>query len=46
MAGKNNKTFKMPKHPLPKPKKIATRGLYEMMTGSQPRNYGKRVGLK
>ena len=45
MAGKNNTVVRMPKHPLPKPKKIMTRGMYELMTGTKPRNYGKRLGL-
>ena len=28
---------------LPSPKKIAKRGLYEIMWGAKPRDYGKRV---
>ena len=34
---------KMPKSLLPKPSKIAKRGLYEMMWGAKPRDYGKRL---
>lgn len=34
---------KITSSPLPKPKKIIKRGLYEMMWGAKPRNYGKRV---
>lgn len=37
------KSIKAPKFLLPKPKKIATRGLYELMTGAKPCNYGKRM---
>ena len=46
MAGKNNTVFKMPKKPIPSAKKIATRGLYEIMWSATPRDYGKKVGLK
>lgn len=28
---------------LPKPRKIAKRGLYEVMWGAKPRNYAKKV---
>lgn len=28
---------------LPKPRKIAKRGLYEIMWGAKPRDYGKKV---
>lgn len=28
---------------LPKPKKIAKRGLYELMWGAKSRNYGKKL---
>lgn len=45
MAGKRNTTIRMSKCPLPKPKKIAQRGLYEIMSGTKPRNYAKRIGL-
>ena len=37
--------IRIPKKPLPSPKKIATRGLYEALWGAPQRNYGKRVGL-
>lgn len=33
--------MKMRKNFLPKPKKIAKRGLYEAMWGAKPRDYGK-----
>lgn len=33
------------KQPLPKPSKILKRGLYEVMWGAKPRDYGKHVGL-
>ena len=45
MAGKNNTVVKVAWKPLPSAKKIAKRGLYEVMWGVKPRNYGKRVGL-
>jgi hypothetical protein len=46
MARKKNKGLsKVRKQPLPSAKKIATRGLYEVMWGAKPRNYGKYVGL-
>ena len=31
---------------LPSPRKIATRGLYELMWGAPTRDYGERVGQK
>lgn len=37
------KRVKMPKSLLPKPSKIVKRGLYEMMWGAKPRDYGKRL---
>lgn len=37
------KSLKVPKSLLPSPKKIATRGLYELMSGSPTRDYGKRL---
>ena len=37
------KKIRIPKKPLPSPKKIATRGLYEIMWGGKKRDYGKRV---
>ena len=43
MAGKNNIKFRMPKSLLPSAKKIAKRGLYEIMWGSKPCNYEKRI---
>ena len=43
MAGRKNQIFKMPKLLLPSAKKIAKRGLYEIMWGSKPRNYEKRI---
>lgn len=44
MSGKGNKKFKIPKKPLPSPKKIATRGLFEILSPNSPkRDYGKRV---
>ena len=36
------KKIKIPK-PIPSPKKIATRGLYEAMWGAKPRDHGKRI---
>ena len=45
MAGKNNTVVKVALSPLPSAKKIAIRGLYEVMWGAKPRNYGKKVGL-
>lgn len=36
---------KIPKTPFPQPKKILTRGMYELMWGAKPRNYAKRVGI-
>lgn len=46
MPRKKSFKIKVPKKPLPSPKKIATRGLYEAMWGGPHRDYGKRVGLK
>lgn len=46
MAGKNNTVVKVARKPLPSAKKIATRGLYEIMWGAKPRNYEKRIGGK
>ena len=43
MAGRKNQIFKMPKSLLPSAKKIAKRGLYEIMWGAKPRNYEKRI---
>ena len=48
MAGKNNIKFRMPKSLLPSAKKIAKRGLYEIMwccgnDNYKPRNYSKRL---
>ena len=43
MAGKNNIKFRMPKSLLPGAKKIAKRGLYEIIWGVKPRNYEKRI---
>lgn len=44
MSGKGNKKFKIPKKLLPSPKKIATRGLFEILSSNSPkRDYGKRV---
>ena len=37
--------MRISKNLLPSPKKIAKRGLYEVMWGAKPRDYGKRVGL-
>ena len=37
------KKFSIPKKPLPSAKKIATRGLYEVLWGAKKRDYGKRV---
>lgn len=45
MAGKKNTVVRVARSPLPSAKKIATRGLYEVMWGAKPRNHGKRVGL-
>ena len=33
------------RNPLPSPKKIMKRGLYEIMWGAPQRDYGKYVGL-
>lgn len=38
-----NTHFHIPKSPIPSPKKIATRGLYELMWGAEHRDYNKRV---
>ena len=46
MAGKGNKKIRIPKKPIPSPKKIATRGLYEILWGAKPRDYEKRVKNK
>lgn len=35
--------MRIPKNLLSSPKKIAKRGLYEVMWGVKPRNYKKRV---
>ena len=43
MADKNNIKFRMPKSLLPSAKKIAKRGLYEIMWKAKPRNYEKRI---
>lgn len=43
MAGYKNRSPRMPKRLLPSPKKIVKRGLYEILTGSKPRDYDKRV---
>ncbi len=41
---KKGKVLKVPKNLLPSPKKIATRGLYEILSGTgNHRDYGKRV---
>lgn len=45
MAGKKNTVVRMARMPLSSAKKIATRGLYEIMWGAKLRNYRKRVGL-
>ena len=37
------KILKVPKKPIPSAKKIATRGLYEMLWGGKKRDYKKRV---
>lgn len=37
------KKFHIPKKPLPSAKKIATRGLYEIMWGGKKRDYGKKA---
>jgi hypothetical protein len=37
------KRIRITKSALPKPSKIAQRGLYEMMWGAKTRDYGKRV---
>jgi len=39
----SKKRITVPKSLLPSPKKIATRGLYEMMWGAPTRDYGKRL---
>lgn len=45
--GKENnmakRKFHIPGKPLPSAKKIATRGLYEIMWGGKKRNYGKKA---
>ena len=46
MAGNGNRTFRIPKKPIPSAKKIATRGLYEILWGGKKRDYGKRVRNK
>lgn len=38
--------MRIKKQPLPKPSKILKRGLYEVMWGVKPRDYGKHVGVK
>ena len=38
-----NTHLHIPKSPIPSPKKIATRGLYEVMWGGPHRDYDKRV---
>ena len=38
--------IKVPRYPLPSPKKIATRGLYELMWGAETRDYGKKINGK
>ena len=43
MAGRKNQIFKMPKSLLPSAKKIAKRGLYEIIWGAKPCNYEKRI---
>lgn len=35
--------IRIPKTPFPKPKKIMARGMYELMWGSKPRDYNKRI---
>lgn len=35
--------MRIPKNLLSSPKKIAKRGLYEVMWGAKPRNYEKKV---
>jgi len=42
----SQKRVRVPKKPLPSAKKIATRGLYEILWGGKKRDYGKRVGTK
>lgn len=37
------KKVSIPKKPLPSAKKIATRGLYEVLWGAKKRNYSKRL---
>lgn len=37
------KGVRIPKKLIPSAKKIAKRGLYEIMWGKKPRNYGKRL---
>lgn len=39
------KKVSIPKKPLPSAKKIATRGIYEIISGSKQRNYGKRIKI-
>lgn len=39
----SQKRVKVPKKPIPSAKKIATRGLYEIMWGGKKRDYGKRI---
>ena len=46
MSGHRNKNFRIPKKPIPSTKKIATRGLYEILWGGKKRDYGKRVRNK
>lgn len=43
MAGKKNKIFRMSQSLIPSPKKIAKRGLYELMWQSKPQDYSKRL---
>ena len=43
MAGRGNKKVRMSKNPFPKPGKIFKRGLYELMWGAKPRDYGKKL---
>ena len=45
MTGKNNTVVKVARKPLPSAKKIAKRGLYEVMWGAKQRDYGKRIEL-
>ena len=37
-----NTKMHIPKTPIPSPKKIATRGLYEIMWGAEHRDYNKQ----